>query len=75
VGMQIKSGAIPGLIAIVGSENSSVDAKEEAEEILEEISSLRPDPRCPLQLLAESFLKTNFHGFYHVSKFEVLTFH
>ncbi|CAM6094598.1 unnamed protein product [Calypogeia fissa] len=40
-----RAGAIPGLIDIVRSDNASVEAKEEAEEVLEEMSNLKADPR------------------------------
>jgi len=46
--MQIQDGAIPGLMDIVSSEGISTEAKEEAEGILEELSSRKPDSRFSL---------------------------
>jgi hypothetical protein len=43
--LQTSEGAIPGLIDIVRSDDASLEAKEEAEEILEEMSSLKADAR------------------------------
>ena len=46
--MQTQDGAIPGLMDIVSSEGFSAEAKEEAEGILEELSSRRSDSRLPV---------------------------
>jgi len=46
--MQIQDRAIPGLMDIVSSEGISAEAKEEAEGILEELTSRKPDSRLPL---------------------------
>lgn len=43
--MQIQDGTISGLIDIVSSERASIEEKEEAEEILEEVASLKSEPR------------------------------
>ncbi|OAE19512.1 hypothetical protein AXG93_4794s1240 [Marchantia polymorpha subsp. ruderalis] len=41
----IQDGTISGLIDIVSSERASIEEKEEAEEILEEVASLKSEPR------------------------------
>jgi hypothetical protein len=47
--VQIQDGAIPGLMDIMNSEGISAEAKEEAEGILEELSSHKPDSRLATQ--------------------------